>query len=66
MRQINNEELASLARTALSLGMSVGEASEAARIVVQEMTTPERRQKERKAQYREFVKFHNRKRGGSK
>ncbi|MFB5568614.1 hypothetical protein ACE41F_26630 [Bacillus cereus] len=63
MQQLNSEELANLARTALSLGMSVGEASEAARIMAQDMTTPERGQKERKAQYREFVKFHNRKRG---
>lgn len=60
MQKLNNEALANLARTALSFGMSVGEA---ARIMAQDMATPERRQKECKAQYREFVKFHNRKRG---
>ncbi|QCY65040.1 hypothetical protein [Bacillus thuringiensis] len=54
------------ARLAIGLGMSVGESSEAARIMAQDVATPEQRQKERKAQHREFVKFHNRKRGGSK
>lgn len=65
-----NIQLLEAARLAIELGMSVGEASEAARIMAQELgnpyAIPKEDHKQRKANHRAFIKQRNRKRGGKK
>jgi hypothetical protein len=62
-----NIQMLEAARLAIELGMSVGESSEAARIMAQELgnpyAIPKEDHKQRKANHRAFIKKHNGKRG---